>query len=227
MPKFNDEYRKNKRKGIELSDTEHNLVAHILAILSEADENQTKEQPVELSRVVRVLSEIVGNFWKRTDQTDHDSHEGYIYVLRDPLIDEDKSIVYVGSSREPHQAVAKHLTYSPNKRLRTYINKWKRDNPDLIIMTRGTEVYDKFYGDIEEFPETYEEKEEQVKVWEWEILEEVDHASQRRTIKRNTDGSIAQVFLPAVASPRVYWTQRLREEGNPLCNGKSGRPMKE
>lgn len=139
----------------------------------------------------------------------------YVFAIKDPRLTAQgkPDIVYIGSGRQPWLSVVRHLRESSNWDLYDWSKGLFEDFPEGVDVL-GQEVCDIYHGEVISIPPPAEGR---TRV-EWVILgldqEPIDAelASTRAVIPLGTQ--------------KAYWINRLRAEGQPLLNGRPGRPRK-
>ena len=172
---------------------------------------------VDQSKVIRWLTQQFGVYSERPDLAEHNPHEGYIYIIKDPRLPKDKNIFFVGSSREPWTAVKRHARRSTVKKLRKYMEELLPALGGKVVI-RGKEPVDYFEGYIDSL--TVLEPELGCEL-PWEVIDYHENKYESVSVEATSD----LISVNAVSqSKRVYWENRLRNEGHPILNKSAGRP---
>lgn len=139
---------------------------------------------------------------------------GYIYLIRDPFILQEKNGIYIGNSFQPWKAVEGHLLNSSNIKVASWASETIKKCEGRNIEILGQEVCDIYHGESIIIPPVPPNT---IRI-EWEILgyqEDYTGADlteeEWRAVKAN--------------GPLKYQLIRqLKSEGHPLLNGLPGRP---
>lgn len=132
----------------------------------------------------------------------------YVYVIKDPRIEGDKNIVFVGTGAYPWESVERHLEKSSNPDVAKWAEGLHASFPEGIEIL-GRIVCSNWHGDNVPVPE----RRPGVTRVEWDVVAFDD---------KDTDESSGSKIVGGTS--KTYWIRRLKEEGHPLLNRVVGRP---
>lgn len=190
------------------------------------------ELPSELrSKLARYFYDTEEPYKKRVDNTGKDPHEGYIYLIRDPRLPNDKNIIFVGSARIPWESVRHHVERSTLPEVRKYMKAMRIDLGDVNLIIRTQEVVDYAEGHIEELSDLNLTEEDVELVWEV-VAYNPNRYEPGNT--RNDKGNLYRFrndneygLISIHKSPRAYYTELYRSQGHPILNKSAGRPKQD
>lgn len=178
------------------------------------------------SKLVRFWYDTEPRYSKRIDNSGKDPHEGYIYIIRDPRLPEDRNIIFVGSSRRPWESVQHHIERSTLPAVREYMSKMLQDFLPADIVIRTQEVVDYAELRIDDYSD-FPLPEGAIEI-PWEIVAYNPNASESNSEHRGDKKRAVDLSNPKakklIKSPRSYFTEKYRNFGHPILNKRSGRP---
>lgn len=208
--------KREKYDGIPFTEEEYAYALKVLRSVKELPEKLVEEDEERTlsARIVRWISEQTDQYYKNPALEMHDAHQGYTYIIRNPFIEGEKNIIFVGCSVTPHEAVKQHLESSHIPKVRKYMRKMLSTGDQFCV--RGLEVVDLFEGLIDDFSD-YPVPEGVIEI-PWEVIA-YDMYHTQRAQPKNVHG-----IRTIGDSTREYFTSYYRALGHPLLNGQIGRP---
>lgn len=137
---------------------------------------------------------------------------GYVFAIRDPRIQGEKNIIFVGNGGQPWISIQQHLRQSSNQAMIEWARGLQKDFPNGVEVL-GDIVCRAYHGEQVEVPPSPPGITRLI----WEILD-------LETEPPETQGS--QVIVP-LGTRKIYWIKKLVSEGHPLLNKLPGRPRKD
>lgn len=181
---------------------------------------QTLDSVDLLSRYLRWANQKAPKFLARPDLALHNSHDGYIYAICDPRIAGEKNIIFIGSSRQPWTAVARHLKRSSNTDMRDYVKKMMSElRAKGYVYWRKKEVVEAYEEQREVSPLKFDSGIE----IPWKILGVYMDAELYELELEKVQKTYGSIENVEPNWSRNEWTERLMDQGHPVLNGRPGR----